>query len=84
MGVPILLGASGEIADIIESDGAGIVFDPEDSKALVEAARTLAFNPMYRAQISDAAQIAAKKYKREELARTMLKVLKDIVSNDRE
>jgi glycosyltransferase involved in cell wall biosynthesis len=75
MGIPILLGVEGESAGIVEREGAGIVFEPENADALVTALRRLADNPALRAQLRQRGLAAARNYDRATLAMDMLRSL---------
>ena len=78
MGIPILLGVEGEIADIVESEGAGLLFEPENPRALLRAAQTLRNNPSLRTTISSAGISAATRYDRKHLAQSMLTLLEQV------
>lgn len=78
MGIPILLGVEGEIADIVKGEGAGLLFEPENPEALMQAAQTLHEDHTARARISNAGLAAAAKYDRKNLARSMLALLERI------
>lgn len=79
MGIPILLGVEGEIADIVESEGVGLLFEPENPGALLMAAQTLRNDPSLRARISNAAVAAATGYDRINLAQSMLTLMEQVV-----
>ena len=75
MGLPVLHGVAGESAEIVEDEGVGIVFEPENPAELVEHLRFLQRDCSayegYRAHCME----AAKKYDRTVMAREMLEVL---------
>jgi glycosyltransferase involved in cell wall biosynthesis len=75
MGLPVLHGVAGESADIVRDEGVGIVFEPENTAALVQHLRLLQQDrstyERYRAQCLE----AAKKYDRTAMAKKMLGVL---------
>ncbi len=75
MGLPVLHGVAGESADIVRDEGVGIVFEPENTAALVQHLRLLQQDrptyERYRAQCLD----AAKKYDRTAMAKKMLGVV---------
>jgi glycosyltransferase involved in cell wall biosynthesis len=75
MGLPVLHGVAGESADIVRDEGVGIVFEPENTAALVQHLRLLQQDrptyERYRAQCLE----AAKKYDRTAMAAKMLGVL---------
>ena len=72
MGLPVLHGVAGEPAEIVEHEGVGIVFEPENPADLVEHLRVLGRDPSayegYRVHFLE----AAKKYDRTVIAREML------------
>ena len=75
MGLPVLHGVAGESAEIVEDEGVGIVFKPENPAELMEHLRFLwrdrSAYEVYRANCLE----AAKKYDRTIIAREMLEVL---------
>ncbi|MEF8767019.1 glycosyltransferase family 4 protein [Candidatus Accumulibacter contiguus] len=75
MGLPVLHGVAGESADIVRDEGVGIVFEPENTAALVQHLRLLQQDrptyERYRAQCLE----AAKKYDRTAMAKRMLGVV---------
>lgn len=79
MGIPILLGVEGESASIVEREGAGIVFEPENADALFRAVRRLADNPALCAQLRQCGLAAARNYDRATLAMDMLRSLEGAV-----
>ena len=79
MGLPILLGVQGESADIVQSNGVGEVFEPENAAEL--AGKILALKRdagRYREMKRSCAE-AANLYNRTALARKMLGILKSLV-----
>jgi glycosyltransferase involved in cell wall biosynthesis len=58
-GLPVVLVASGEPADIVRSAGAGIVVEPGDPESLAGALRHLARSPEERRQLGDAGRRTA-------------------------
>lgn len=75
MGLPVLHGVAGESARIVEREGVGIVFEPENVDQLVAALFRLAEEPDLRARLRAKALDAAHRYDRAELARQMLRSL---------
>ncbi|WP_280154569.1 glycosyltransferase family 4 protein [Piscinibacter sp. XHJ-5] len=73
MGLPVLHGVAGESADIVRSEDAGIVFEPENTAQLIEALERLqrdrALLDRYRASCLE----AARRYDRSALAADMLR-----------
>ncbi len=80
MGIPVLHGVRGESASIVEREGVGIVFPPEDAAALVDGMLSLSRDPARRDAISERALAAAQNYDRRSLAMRMLTIL-DRVAN---
>ena len=76
MGVPVLHGVRGESAAIVEREGVGLVFEPEDPAALCEAVTALAGRPELRQRLSGRGPEAAVRYDRTALADRMLGVLR--------
>jgi glycosyltransferase involved in cell wall biosynthesis len=58
---PVILSARGESARLIESEGAGIVVEPENPTALATAVTELAVNPSRRAHLGAAGRRAVEK-----------------------
>jgi glycosyltransferase involved in cell wall biosynthesis len=75
MSVPVLHGVLGESADIVQKEGIGLVFEPENSRELAEKLVRLAADRallgQYRAQCAASAQ----RYERSALAHSMLRSL---------
>ena len=83
MGIPVLHGVAGESAGIVEREGCGIVFEPENTAALVARLLELQSNPGLRNQLREAGLKAAGRYDRKSLALGMLGVLRSIRAGDR-
>ena len=60
-GRPVVLSARGEAARLIESEGAGIVVDPENPAALADAFLRLAGDPGLRARLGAAGRRAVER-----------------------
>lgn len=75
MGIPVLHGVAGESAEIVEREGAGLVFEPEDAAQLCERLRALRADPGLYQRLRENALAAAPRYDRAALARRMLAVL---------
>lgn len=78
MGIPVLHGVAGESAGIVEKEGAGIVFEPENAEALCEGLVRLAQDADLYAQCRANALAGARNYDRSALARKMLGVLNGV------
>jgi glycosyltransferase involved in cell wall biosynthesis len=72
MGIPVLHGVQGESAEIVEREGVGLLFEPENAGALVQGLEKLAGESALYRQIKNNGPLAAKKYDRKELATKML------------
>lgn len=79
MGVPVAHGVPGESAAIVEREGVGLTFEPENVDALVATLLTLARDESLRADHARKAQAAATRYDRTVLAAQMLEVLEGVV-----
>lgn len=80
MGLPVLHGVKGESAEIVERDGVGIPFEPEDSKQLASLLLSLSTEPQTLASIRTRCLLAAGHYDREALAKRMLQILERLAS----
>ena len=78
MGVPVLHGVRGESAAIVEGEGAGLTFEPENAEALAEALLALSQKPEACRRYAARARQAALRYDRSALAGQMLKVLEEV------
>lgn len=83
MGIPVLHGVAGESADIVEREGCGIVFEPENTVDLVARLLELRANSGLRNQLREAGLRAAGRYDRKNLALGMLGVLRSVRASDR-
>ena len=79
MGVPILHGVMGESADIVETEDVGLLFEPQNSVALVRQLKKLATDKILTERLKLNGPIAAKKYDRKTLARQMLSLLEELI-----
>ena len=75
MGIPVLHGVAGESAAIVEREGVGVAFEPENAEALADAVLLLAGQPQLRADFRARSLDAAPRYDRSVLAADMLGVL---------
>ena len=82
MGLPVLHGVAGESADIVNKEGVGIVFEPENPVALSEGLRRMQENDEQYREMSSLALQAAHRYDRKSLAAQMLDVLEQTVDLD--
>lgn len=78
MGIPVLHGVAGESATIVEREGVGVTFEPENASALARSIGDLVRDPKRRAEMSGMAVAAARRYDRTELAGVMLKTLERV------
>jgi glycosyltransferase involved in cell wall biosynthesis len=83
MGIPTLHGVAGESAEIVEREGAGIVFESENSDQLVENLVKLKTDENLYHQIRKSCLVGAKTYDRSVLANKMLNILEDIKERTR-
>lgn len=75
MAVPVLHGVQGESAEIVQREDVGLLFEPENSDALVAALRQLASDETLSHRLKSNGPIAARRYDRSALAGEMLSVL---------
>ncbi len=78
MGIPVLHGVEGESAEIVAREGCGVLFEPENSDALLKAMLKLADDPQLYDEMRQKAVEAAPKYDRKLLAQKMLKILEEV------
>ena len=82
MGIPVLLGVSGELADIVRREDVGLVFEPESVEAFCSALITLAQAQGLRKRFRSNCLAAAERYDRAALALRMLTLLDATVTED--
>ncbi len=75
MAIPVLHGVQGESAGIVEHEDVGLLFEPENSGALIEGLRCLAENAALLARLKANGPIAAQRYDRSALAIKMLEII---------
>lgn len=75
MGIPVLHGVEGESADIVRREEVGLLFEPENAPALVEALRRMHGDEPLRQQMSANGLAGARRYDRKALAARMLEIL---------
>ena len=80
MGIPILHGVAGESAEIVEREGVGLLFEPEDDVALCDALVQLREDSQAYQAFHASGLAAAKKVARAALAARMLELLERLVS----
>lgn len=75
MGIPVLHGVQGESADIVEREGVGLVFEPENADVLAGLLLELQSDTQQLAEFRRNALAAAGHYDRSALAAQMLQIL---------
>ena len=78
MGIPVLHGVAGESADIVEREGVGLVFEPENVDALCERLLRLKRDHALYGQMKVQSLKATSRYDRIAQARKMLAVLERV------
>jgi glycosyltransferase involved in cell wall biosynthesis len=78
MGIPILHGVRGESARIVETEGVGLLFEPENAAELTEAILRLESDRACYDTLKKACLSAAPRYDRTILAHKMLALLQDV------
>lgn len=79
MGIPVLHGVAGESAEIVEREKVGLIFEPENSSALLEKLIELKGNNTLYEQIKTNCHTAVGLYNRAALAEKMLRILENTV-----
>ena len=79
MGLPILHGVLGESAEIVEREGAGLPFEPENAESLCAALTRLASDGALIQKTRANALAAAQRYQRKALAERMLEIIESTV-----
>ena len=80
MGIPVLHGVAGESAGIVEREGAGWVFEPENAGALAALVRGLRADPAALAACRARCLAGAGRYDRRALALAMLGELERVAA----
>ncbi|MBM3273275.1 glycosyltransferase family 4 protein [Candidatus Kaiserbacteria bacterium] len=75
MAIPVLHGVQGESAAIVEREGVGLLFEPENPEALVHGLRRLANDPELLDRFKANGPLGAQRYDRSALALKMLGIL---------
>ena len=78
MGIPVLHGVTGESADIVEKEGVGLLFEPENSKDLCNSLLKLKNDHRLYKQLKNNCIASAGNYNRERLAGKMLEIIKRV------
>jgi len=73
--IPVLHGVQGESAAIVEHEGVGLLFEPENPEALVDGLRRLADDPELLDRYKANGPVGAQRYDRSTLALKMLDTL---------
>ena len=80
MGIPVLHGVEGESADIVSKHRVGLLFEPENAEALLQAVFKLADDPQLRETLRENGQKTANRYDRAVLAGKMLDVIETVLA----
>lgn len=83
MAIPILHGVRGESARIVQDNGVGLTFEPENPTDLCDRLRQLHDDPALCQQIKAQGPTAAKRYDRKVLATNMLGILEKVCTQQR-
>lgn len=75
MGIPVLHGVAGESADLVEREGVGLVFEPENAGALCDGLLRLERDRAFYERLKARGLEAAPRYDRTARAREMLAIL---------
>jgi len=79
MGIPVLHGVAGESAEIVEQNGVGLVFEPENAQSLCNYMLHLAKDQALYQGLREQSLAVAPRYDRRVLAEKMLGVLEGVV-----
>ena len=80
MGIPVLHGVAGESAEIVEEQGVGVPFEPENVDQLCDALVSLRNDPDRLQRYRGNCLRASRRFDRSYLAAEMLQVLEDVAS----
>ena len=83
MGIPVLHGVAGESAEIVEREGAGMVFEPENAGELCEKLEALRGDEKLYEKFRSNGLRSARKYDRAQLAKKMLECLESAADGRR-
>lgn len=78
MGIPVLHGVAGESAEIVEREGVGLTFEPENAQALCAGLLRLVQDRALYADLRAHCLAAAPRYERTALAHRMLTLLEQV------
>lgn len=78
MGIPVLHGVAGESAEIVEREGVGLTFEPENAQALCAGLLRLVQDRALYADLHAHCLAAAPRYERTALAHRMLTLLEQV------
>ncbi|MDS4021029.1 MAG: glycosyltransferase family 4 protein [Candidatus Competibacter sp.] len=81
MGIPVLHGVAGESAAIVEREGVGLVFEPENAGSLCDSLLRLRRNRALYERLQARCLAAAPRYDRTARAREMLAILERVAAN---
>lgn len=84
MAIPILHGVRGESAGIVQDNGVGLTFEPENPSDLCDRLQQLNDDPALCQQIKAQGPTAAKRYDRKVLATNMLSLLENVCTQQRD
>jgi hypothetical protein len=80
MGIPVLHGVAGESAEIVEHEGIGLLFEPENAQALCDGLLRLVQDQRLYQDLHEHCLAAAPRYDRSAQARKMLRVLEQVAT----
>ncbi len=80
MAIPVLHGVRGESADIVKSEDVGLVFEPQNAEALIVGLRELVNDSVLYQRLKCNGPIAARSYRRSELAIKLLKIFSNVIN----
>lgn len=80
MGIPVLHGVAGESAEIVEREGVGLMFEPENAEALCDSLLRLQRDRVLYEQLKARCLAAAPRYDRTARAREMLAILERVAA----
>jgi len=80
-GVPVIAAAVGAVPEVVAAPEAGVLVQPDDPRALADAAQALLADPRRRQTMSDAARRSAERFSWDAVAERHLEFLHDIHSD---
>lgn len=80
MGIPVVHGVAGESAEIVEREGVGLAFEPENAGALCDSLLRLQRDRVLYERLKTRCLAAAPRYDRTARAREMLAILERVVA----